>query len=96
MAIFALAYWFFPMLLFGAPAYAALLPFGRANYFTVATVGAVPGLCLLAFKPDLGWLLLLFGTPTAVIVHFLAKSSAPLQRLGANNSFKPRPLRGLV
>ena len=80
--MFAVGYGVLPALLFGAPAYAFLMHIGRANYLTVALLGCIPGLFLLAFSPDYGRLFLMFGVPIAVIAHFLAKRSASLQKIG--------------
>ena len=95
MAMFAVMFGVFPVLLYGAPAYALSVYTGRASYLVSACIGGLPGLLLLPFDPDYGLLILLFAVPTAVITHFFAKRSGPLQELGANNSFKPSPLRGL-
>ena len=94
MAMFATIIGVLPALLYGAPAYALSVYIGRPSYLMSAGIGGLPGVLLFAFDSDYGLLLLLFSVPTAVITHFLAKRSAPLQELGANNSFKPRPLRG--
>ena len=82
VAIFAVGYGLLPVLIFGAPAYAILVHHGRANYLTVALLGCIPGIFLLAFRPDYGGLFLLFGVPVALIAHFLARRSSPLQRAG--------------
>jgi hypothetical protein len=95
MAMFAVMFGVLPVLFYGAPAYALSVFTGRASYLMSVCIGGLPGLSLLVVDSYFGLLLLLFGVPTAVITHFLAKRSVPLQELGANNSFKPSPLRGL-
>ena len=94
MAMFALMIGVLPVLLYGAPAYALTMYFSRASYFTATVLGFVPGLVLLAFGSSYGGMFLMFGAPVAWCTHYLAKRSPRLQQLGANNSFKPTPLRG--
>ena len=82
MAMFAIIIGVVPVLLYGAPAYALSVYTGRAGYLMSAGMGGLPAVLLFAFDSDYGLLLLLFSVPTAVITHFLAKRSAPLQELG--------------
>jgi hypothetical protein len=94
IGMFAVMLGFFPALLYGAPAYAGLLCLGYASYVTAAVIGALPGLGLLAFGSDWGGLFLGYGVPVALCTHFLAKRHLKRHGMGANNSFKPTPLRG--
>ena len=94
LSMFATMLGVIPVLLYGAPAYALLVWFRRAGYVSAAILGTMPSLVLLAFGSSSWGLFLLFGIPVACCTHFLAKRSPRLQQMGANNSFKPTPLRG--
>ena len=90
ISMFAFMLGFFPAFIYGAPAYAALLYRGYANYVTATLIGALPGLVLLPFDKELGFLFIIYGVPVALCTHLIAIR----HRVGANNSFKPTPLRG--
>ena len=77
-----------PALLFGAPAYVLLLQKGHARWQYAIALGALPGLAILPFDPNLGFWATTCGIFVALVTH------AIVHRLGPNNSFKPRPLRG--
>ena len=77
-----------PALLFGAPAYVLLLQKGHARWQYAIALGALPGLAILSFDPNLGFWATTCGIFVALVTH------AVVHRLGPNNSFKPRPLRG--
>ena len=90
-ALWAVALGAIPAFVYGAPLYAFAHIKGRASYISALVIGAVPGLVLLLAKQDA--LLLAYGAVVAVCTHFFAQRST-LTSLGANNSFKPKPLRG--
>jgi predicted cobalt transporter CbtA len=81
-----------PTLLYGAPLYALARRAERCSYLVAGVIGAAPGLVLLAYTGD--WIILAYGSLTGLATHFFAKPRRPKTRMGSNNSFKPKPLRG--
>ena len=76
------------VVLFRGPIFAALAKRGRASWARVMIFGALPGLAVLPFNWPLGLLFLVFGLAVCAFVRLVCG-------VGPNNSFKPRPLRGL-
>jgi hypothetical protein len=96
VAFIALFIGILPSFIYGAPVYALLSHRNIANIASSIAVGAAPGLIALPFEPSLAAFLLVFGTCVAMATHLIAKRRlAKLMDLGANNSFKPTPLRGV-
>jgi len=60
-----------PALLVGAPGYALLVRRGWANAWTVALLGAAPGLLLLAFQVGTAVVFVVFGVVVALVTHAL-------------------------
>jgi hypothetical protein len=84
-----------PSFVYGAPLYALLSKHNVANALTALSIGIIPGLLALPFEPSMAVFVLLFGACIALATHLFAKRRlARLAGLGANNSFKPKPLRG--
>ncbi|QNP40187.1 hypothetical protein [Lysobacter solisilvae (ex Woo and Kim 2020)] len=84
-----------PSFLYGAPFYALLSKHKVANGLTASLIGVTPGLLVLPFEPNIAVLVLLFGGCVSLTTHLFAKRRlAQLAGTGANNSFKPKPLRG--
>ena len=84
-----------PSFLYGAPLYALLSKHKVANALTAPFIGIVPGLLALPFEPNTAVLILLFGGCVSLATHLCAKHRlARLAGTVANNSFKPKPLRG--
>ena len=85
---FAMAFAALPALLVGAPAYSCLAQSGWARRWSAALLGAAAA--ALVGSP-FGWpaaaLCSFYGTCIAYFLHLAYQS-------GANNSFKPKPLRG--
>jgi hypothetical protein len=76
-----------PALCLGAPSYAWLWHKGHASWATAALLGAALGSPFLFVAVELGvW--------SAVAGVVVASATHAICRAGANNSFKPRPLRG--
>ena len=76
-----------PALCLGAPIYALLWHKGHASWATAAVVGAVSGCPLFFVAVELGFWAAVAGAVVAIATHAIC-------RTGANNSFKPSPLRG--
>ena len=76
-----------PVLLFAAPAYAWLSSKGVARWWSSLGIGLVPGIAMIPFELPLAWYALIVGSAVALLTHMTMRNSA-------NNSFKPRPLRG--
>ena len=75
-------------LLIGCPLYAVLLQRGCASYLSVLLIVlAAATVSFLAVDPALGYLVALYGAAIGLVTH-------TAQRVRANSSFKPRPLRG--
>ena len=95
VAVFAGFIGLLPALLYGAPIYAWLSYKDHANTLSAILIGAVPGVAMLPFEPSFSLFVLLFGVCVSLATHLLVRNRlAGLRHLGANNSFKPRPLRG--
>ena len=77
-----------PVILVGAPGYLALLRNNLARWPYAWGLGAFPGLVILPLEPSLGFWAVICGSVVALITHI------GCHRLGPNNSFKPKPLRG--
>ena len=77
-----------PVVLIGAPGYLALLRHNRAYWSHVLLLGIAPGLVALPFGAWTGFLAIVCGATVASLTHLMCR------RLGPNNSFKPKPLRG--
>ncbi len=76
------------VVLFGAPIYYALLQRGIVRWPHILLVGSLPGLVALAGSISLGFFAILCGLTVASLTHAICL------RVGPNNSFKPKPLRG--
>src|SRR5688500_8028027 len=72
----------------GAPTYFFLLQRGLAQWPHVLLVGAFPGLIALVASVSLGFWAIVCGIAVASLTHAICR------RVGPNNSFKPKPLRG--
>jgi hypothetical protein len=72
----------------GAPTYFILARRGLATWPRVLLAGAAPGLIALFASISLGFFAVLCGMAVASVTHAICR------RLGPNNSFKPKPLRG--
>ena len=77
-----------PALLWGAPAYALLAAGGHAGWFGAVVVGVAPGIAAMAFAPEWGALLVMFGVPVAISTHLFARNRVRSLRNGPNNSSK--------
>lgn len=60
-----------PLLVIGAPGYALLVRWGKANALSVSALGAAPGLLLLALGVPVGMLFMGFGVAVALAAHAL-------------------------
>jgi len=60
-----------PLLVVGAPGYALLVRWGKANVVSVVALGAAPGLLLLALGVPVGLLFMGFGVVVALAAHAL-------------------------
>ena len=72
----------------GAPTYFFLQQRGLAQWPNVLSAGAAPGLIALVVSVSLGFWAILCGIAVASLTHAICR------RVGPNNSFKPKPLRG--
>ena len=77
-----------PTLLLGAPGYVLLLRTNRAHWYYVLAFGVTPGFAVLPLDSNIGFWAIGCGGVVALLTHFACR------RLGPNNSFKPKPLRG--
>ena len=77
-----------PVVVVGAPIYLVLLRRGSANWINVVALGGAPGVLLLFLVGGLGIWAMVCGVAVASVTHLICR------RLGPNNSFKPKPLRG--
>ena len=77
-----------PVVFVGAPIYFILLRRGSANWLSVIVLGTAPGVLLLFVAGGLGIWAIVCGLVVASATHLVC------HRLGPNNSFKPKPLRG--
>ncbi|GAB3361944.1 hypothetical protein GCM10027430_36060 [Lysobacter tyrosinilyticus] len=77
-----------PALLLGAPGYVFLLRTNRAHWHYVLALGVMPGIAVLPLDLNIGFWAIGCGGVVALLTHFARR------RLGPNNSFKPKPLRG--
>ena len=78
-----------PLVLFvGAPVYYVLLQRNLVQWRYVLLAGAGPGLIVSLASLSLGFWAILCGIAVASLTH------AVCRRVGPNNSFKPKPLRG--
>jgi hypothetical protein len=81
------AFGFLPVLFYGVPVYLYLLRHGWAKWWSALLVGMLPGVAALPMELSLGSYALAAGSAVSLLTH------ATIAR-GANNSFKPNPLRG--
>ena len=77
----------FPVLIYGVPAYVFLMHRGWARWWSSVLVGLLPGVILLPLDLSFAGYALAAGSVVALLTH-----SVMARR--ANNSFKPKPLRG--
>ena len=77
----------FPVLIYGVPTYVFLMHRGWARWWSSVLVGLLPGMILLSIDLSLAEYALAAGSVVALLTH----SVMPRR---ANNSFKPKPLRG--
>ena len=77
-----------PVVLLGAPSYFALIRYSQPRWPHVLLIGVAPGILALPLDLVLGSTAIVCGVVVASVTHIL------FPRLGPNNSFKPRPLRG--
>ena len=87
LALWAMAFGAIPAFAYGAPLYALARLRGRASILVALAIGLLPGVVFLITHR--GSVVLLFGAVVGVCVHAFAR-----RQMGANNSFKPKPLRG--
>jgi len=69
----AMLYGLFPAFVYGAPMYAVLSRWQRANVLSVLVVGALPGVLLIGLDRDLAAMTVLYGSSVAVATHALAR-----------------------
>jgi len=74
--LYTLAIGCFPVVVFGAPLYAALLYSGRASWLAAFAIGAVPGAVLLFFAISLGLWSLACGIAVALATHAVCASGS--------------------
>ncbi|RYE66977.1 MAG: hypothetical protein EOO81_10935 [Oxalobacteraceae bacterium] len=86
-SLWAIAIGVVPVCLYGAPLYAWARTRGYASILTAVAIGSLPGLVLFAINRDT--VVLLFGSLVGLCTHAFVR-----RQMGANNSFKPNPLRG--
>ena len=79
---------FLPVVFIGAPGYVLLLRKRLARWPYALSLGALPGLLVLAFEPSLGFWAITCGAVVALLTHVMCR------HLGPNSSFKPTPPRG--
>jgi hypothetical protein len=77
-----------PVAAVGAPIYFGLLRRARPRWLLVILLGVAPGLAALILDTLLGTIAMICGVIVAAVTHVSCR------RLGPNNSFKPKPLRG--
>jgi hypothetical protein len=77
-----------PVLFVGAPGYLILLRRNLARWYYVVALGIAPGLAAMPFDANLAFWAVICGAAVALATHIAYR------RLGPNNSFKPKPLRG--
>jgi len=62
-----------PVILFGAPTYAALSYFGKIGWFNLIAIGIAPGLALMFFEKEFGIWAASVGLIVAVLTHLVCR-----------------------
>jgi hypothetical protein len=87
LGLYFFAFGLVPILIFGAPTYAWLMQRKWATWWSALLVGFLPGTIILPLDLSIAVYALVSGGVISLLTHLVIGR-------GANNSFKPKPLRG--